>query len=109
MALMMEVARTSETLVNFYQSTRRYNPEDSHLRKHSYFALRDVTQKQISVCLHCCYPFRSLVKLADMRCRRGTVWNNERGWNVLYCLRTCPGMRTTIRVHSKPTVCSKPI
>jgi hypothetical protein len=30
-ALMMEGARTSETLVNFYQTTRRYNPEDSHL------------------------------------------------------------------------------
>jgi hypothetical protein len=27
----MEAARTSETLVNFYQTTRRYNPEDSHL------------------------------------------------------------------------------
>jgi hypothetical protein len=26
-----EAARTSETLVNFYQTTRRYNPEDSHL------------------------------------------------------------------------------
>jgi hypothetical protein len=34
-ALMMEAARTSETLVNFYQTTRRYNPEqDSHLRSH---------------------------------------------------------------------------
>jgi hypothetical protein len=30
-ALMMEAARTSETLVNFYQTTQRYNPEDSHL------------------------------------------------------------------------------
>jgi hypothetical protein len=29
---MMEAARTSETLVNFYQTTLRYNPEDSHLR-----------------------------------------------------------------------------
>jgi hypothetical protein len=29
-ALMMKAARTSETLVNFYQTTRRYNPEDSH-------------------------------------------------------------------------------
>jgi hypothetical protein len=29
---MMEAARTSETLVNLYQTTRRYNPEDSHLR-----------------------------------------------------------------------------
>jgi hypothetical protein len=33
---MMEAARTSETLVNFYQTTRRYNPEDSHLRKEMY-------------------------------------------------------------------------
>jgi hypothetical protein len=33
-ALMMEAASTSETLVNFYQTTRRYNPEDSHLRIH---------------------------------------------------------------------------
>jgi hypothetical protein len=30
----MEAARTSETLVNFYQTSRRYNPEDSHLRTH---------------------------------------------------------------------------
>jgi hypothetical protein len=33
-ALMMEAARTSETLVNFYQTPRRYIPEDSHLRTH---------------------------------------------------------------------------
>jgi hypothetical protein len=31
---MMEEARTSETLVHFYQTARRYNPEDSHLRSH---------------------------------------------------------------------------
>jgi hypothetical protein len=30
-ALMTEAARTSETLVNFYQTTRRYNPEDGQL------------------------------------------------------------------------------
>jgi hypothetical protein len=34
---MMEAARTSETLVNFYQTARRYNPEDSHL--HNLFNL----------------------------------------------------------------------
>jgi hypothetical protein len=31
---MMEAARSSEMLVNFYQTARRYNPEDSHLRTH---------------------------------------------------------------------------
>jgi hypothetical protein len=30
-ALMMEAVSTSETLVNFYQTTRRNIPEDSHL------------------------------------------------------------------------------
>jgi hypothetical protein len=30
-ALMMEAASTSETSVNFYQTTRRNNPEGSHL------------------------------------------------------------------------------
>jgi hypothetical protein len=33
-ALMMEAARTSETLVNFYQTKRCYNPEDSNLHTH---------------------------------------------------------------------------
>jgi hypothetical protein len=31
---MMEAARTSETLVNFYQTTRCYNPEHSNLHTH---------------------------------------------------------------------------
>jgi hypothetical protein len=30
---MMEAARTSETSVNFYQTTRRNIPEDSHLQR----------------------------------------------------------------------------
>jgi hypothetical protein len=30
-ALMMEAVRTSEKLVNFYQTTRRYNPEEAFL------------------------------------------------------------------------------
>jgi hypothetical protein len=32
--MMMEAARTSETLVNVYQTTQGYNPEDSHLSTH---------------------------------------------------------------------------
>jgi hypothetical protein len=31
-ALMMEAASSSEMSVNFYQTTRRSNPEDSHLK-----------------------------------------------------------------------------
>jgi hypothetical protein len=31
---MMQAASTSETSVNFYQTTRRYNPEDSYLHTH---------------------------------------------------------------------------
>jgi hypothetical protein len=31
-ALIMEVASPSETPTNFYQNTRRNNPEDSHLQ-----------------------------------------------------------------------------
>jgi hypothetical protein len=31
-ALMMEAANTYETMVNFFQATRRYSLEDSHLR-----------------------------------------------------------------------------
>jgi hypothetical protein len=33
--LLIEAANTSETSVNFYQTTRRNNPEDSHLHTRS--------------------------------------------------------------------------
>jgi hypothetical protein len=38
-ALMMEAASTSGMSVNFYQTTRRYNPEDSHLSDNFYQTL----------------------------------------------------------------------
>jgi hypothetical protein len=33
-ALTMDAAGTSETSVNFYRTTRRYNPEDNHRHTH---------------------------------------------------------------------------
>jgi hypothetical protein len=36
-ALTMEAASASETLVYFYQTTRRKNPEDSHLQSRSVY------------------------------------------------------------------------
>jgi hypothetical protein len=46
-ALMMEAARTSGTLVNFYQTTRRYNPEDSHPRTHRRENLKSYKRKGV--------------------------------------------------------------
>jgi hypothetical protein len=48
---MMEAARTSETLVNFYQTTQRYNPEDSHLhgRIHSEKQTKIIIEKQCTL------------------------------------------------------------
>jgi hypothetical protein len=43
-ALMMEAARTSETLANFYKTTLCYNPEDSNLQLS--FALISTTRVQ---------------------------------------------------------------
>jgi hypothetical protein len=41
---MMVAARTFETLANFYQTTLRYNPEDSHLRAHRRENLKSYSQ-----------------------------------------------------------------
>jgi hypothetical protein len=42
--LMMEAVQTSETLVNLYQSTWHYNPDDSHLRERNVLQGRTITQ-----------------------------------------------------------------
>jgi hypothetical protein len=47
-ALMTEEASTSETAVNFYQTTRRTNPEDSHLHTRRRENLK--SQIMFSVC-----------------------------------------------------------
>jgi hypothetical protein len=47
-ALMMEAARTSETSVNFYQTTRRNNPEDSYLHTRRRENLKSHSLKHVS-------------------------------------------------------------
>jgi hypothetical protein len=55
-ALMMEAASTSEASVNFHQTTRRYNPEDSHLHTRrrenliSYLDLRLPLENDLMCC-----------------------------------------------------------
>jgi hypothetical protein len=44
---MMEAARTSETLINFYQTTLRCNPEDSHLHTH----------RRENLISYCCFAY----------------------------------------------------
>jgi hypothetical protein len=46
-ALMMEAARTSETLVNFYQNTRCYNPEDTNLHTHRRENLKSYKEEDV--------------------------------------------------------------
>jgi hypothetical protein len=46
LAPMMEAARTSETLVEFCHTSRRYNPEDSHLHVILFFASVKLGNKQ---------------------------------------------------------------
>jgi hypothetical protein len=58
---MMEAARTSETLVNFYQTTRSYNPEDSHLNCF-YVAL---TERQTYGTLLSLFPKKGLTASAN--------------------------------------------
>jgi hypothetical protein len=41
-ALTMEAASTTETLVNFYRTTRRYNPEDGHFHLSFYILLQSL-------------------------------------------------------------------
>jgi hypothetical protein len=53
-ALMMEVRSTSETLVNFYQTTWHYNPEDNHLHT----CHRENLKSNLTVIKHCSWVAR---------------------------------------------------
>jgi hypothetical protein len=74
-ALMMEAASISETSVNFYQTTRRNNPEDSHLQ-----GIRYLSKSSMSI----------VVFWAVMPCglANGYYSFGETKWNHLTTMRT---------------------
>jgi hypothetical protein len=77
---MMEAARISETLGNFYQTTRLYNPEEIHLRTHrrenlkSYYVFKKVTSVYLWLCgiwlfiYLCSLPTRDLISTLNITC-----------------------------------------
>jgi hypothetical protein len=77
---MMEAARTSETLVNFYQTTRCYNPEDSNLHTHC----RENLKSYLSSLIVCIIIGKSLV--------------NQYFINVPWCYITGPKWRNSQRI-----------
>jgi hypothetical protein len=64
--LMMEAARTSETLVNFYQIAWCNNPEDSHLRTLCHENLKSYFEWYLSACM--CLNLKSLVTFITALC-----------------------------------------
>jgi hypothetical protein len=59
----MEAARTSEMLVNFYQTTQCYNPEDSHLRTHHRENLKSYFERNLN---HIIYRQTNALPSIDM-------------------------------------------
>jgi hypothetical protein len=73
---MMEAASTSETSVNFYQITRRYNPEDSHLHIRSCKNLKSYYPEGCLCFL--CWIFQ-IIKLKTVKVWK--KWTRARGRN----------------------------
>jgi hypothetical protein len=89
-ALMMEAARTCETLVNFYQITRGYNPEDSHLRTHRRENLRSYLYP---FCLN--VFFRWLISSSRLSAPHAVLARWTSLFNAAcFCDRWCSDLRT---------------
>jgi hypothetical protein len=81
---MMEAARTSETLVNFYQTIRRYNPEDSHpLDFYLFTNPLDMFDLIVPVV---CIPVPALICILYTCCCQ-FQWLSSK--SVLRCMHTC--------------------
>jgi hypothetical protein len=78
-ALMMEAESTSETSVNFYQSTQRSTPEDSHLQKGE-------NLKKLQGCVETRRNW--MVEKAGIESHRGLVWWSDE-WERMWKERSC--------------------
>jgi hypothetical protein len=68
--LMMEAASTSETSVNFYQTTRRYNPEVNH-DSVQMMSVCDKIKRENTIIMH------SLNKVHQVSVRMFCIQNTE--------------------------------
>jgi hypothetical protein len=83
----MEAASTSETSVNFYQTTRRNNPEDSHLHTRRRVNLKS----HFSACLTT--VMRCAIDAKEQNKEVGTVHNlfqKSLGIFIIYVLSLIP-------------------
>jgi hypothetical protein len=100
-ALMMEAASTTETSVNFYQTTRRYNPEDNHRCTHRLENLKSYLFKQVFLYVHFnCFMLESpgyQLWQTDRRTDRHTHtharthMHEDRIWRTGHGCTTCDG------------------
>jgi hypothetical protein len=61
---MIKAASTSETSVNFYQTTRRNNPEDSHIHTRRRENLKSTSD--LSFCFLFCFVFDNKVGVCHL-------------------------------------------
>jgi hypothetical protein len=75
-ALMMEAEITSETSVNFYQTTRRNIPDDSYLQREYYFSIyvfhKTVPVFKIYILFECSAHHKSCIRSYMFYVRRAT-------------------------------------
>jgi hypothetical protein len=100
-ALIMVAVETSETSVHWHQSTRRYNPQDSHLHSHrrenlkSYYTGRGhywgtlLRSEPRSLLGDCCYTFWVRV-----------ILNPQFLWTVVINTVSCPCHRPWCDVNT---------
>jgi hypothetical protein len=81
---MIEAARTSETSVNFYQTSRRYNPEDSHLHTHcrenlKSYLIRNTTASRLGFILNEFQQTHMFVQTLDAKNSELELRHRKRG------------------------------